>query len=295
LYPTDLGFTGQALDPHTGLMYYRARWYDPRLGRFVQADTVVPEAGRPQALNRYAYVYNNPVRYADPSGHAVCIDEECRQVVRPIIGGTELQHASGDVSQLSLPKWIMWGLFAYELGPRNEQGEPLIEEVFSPWPDLSGESSEIIWRWGEHSNAVLLDVYGGEEALLQKVIEACQVNRCNNPWLDTDPALDTDLWSGFRFETREFLAINLVGTGQGVPLGYFLREIGASPVNPANYEPWWMWTLQQLYPKELLIAQGRWVKDVYVTDWKVWHQVFRGGWGGWRIITTDVPPPPPGG
>jgi hypothetical protein len=32
---------------------------------------VVPEAGRPQALNRYAYVYNNPVRYADPGGHMI--------------------------------------------------------------------------------------------------------------------------------------------------------------------------------------------------------------------------------
>jgi hypothetical protein len=29
----------------------------------------VPEPGNPQALNRYAYVYNNPLRYTDPSGH----------------------------------------------------------------------------------------------------------------------------------------------------------------------------------------------------------------------------------
>jgi hypothetical protein len=48
---------------------YRARYYDPALGRFVQADTVVPEPGNPQALNRYAYVYNNPLKYTDPSGH----------------------------------------------------------------------------------------------------------------------------------------------------------------------------------------------------------------------------------
>ncbi len=66
---TERTFTGQALDSRTGLMYYRARWYDPRLGRFIQADTVVPGAGNPQALNRYAYVVGNPVRYNDPSGH----------------------------------------------------------------------------------------------------------------------------------------------------------------------------------------------------------------------------------
>jgi hypothetical protein len=35
----------------------------------VQADTIVPEPGNPQALNRYSYVYNNPLRYVDPSGY----------------------------------------------------------------------------------------------------------------------------------------------------------------------------------------------------------------------------------
>ncbi len=66
--PTDRKFTGQRLDESTGLYYYGARYYDPALGRFVQADTIVPEPGNPQALNRYAYVLNNPLRYTDPSG-----------------------------------------------------------------------------------------------------------------------------------------------------------------------------------------------------------------------------------
>ena len=59
---TDLGAAG------FGLMFYNARWYDPALGRFAQADTVVP-AGV-QGLDRYAYVSNNPIVYTDPSGHA---------------------------------------------------------------------------------------------------------------------------------------------------------------------------------------------------------------------------------
>lgn len=52
-----------------GLYDYKARYYDPVIGRFIQADTIVPEPGNPQALNRYAYVYGNPLGYQDPDGH----------------------------------------------------------------------------------------------------------------------------------------------------------------------------------------------------------------------------------
>jgi RHS repeat-associated protein len=117
---TKRNYTGQILDG-TGLLYYNARYYDPAIGRFISADTVVPgnasggmegvavkpltvgfhetqflgklngenklgfwfqlddrarqRAGEPwgpanpQALNRYSYVLNNPLKYTDPSGH----------------------------------------------------------------------------------------------------------------------------------------------------------------------------------------------------------------------------------
>jgi len=68
--PTDFGFTGQRDVPGTGLVFMHARYYHAGLGRFTQADTIVPGAGNPQDFNRYAYVRNNPVGYTDPSGHA---------------------------------------------------------------------------------------------------------------------------------------------------------------------------------------------------------------------------------
>ena len=46
-----------------------AREYLPSLGRFLSADSIVPGAGNPQALNRYAYVFNSPLGFVDPSGH----------------------------------------------------------------------------------------------------------------------------------------------------------------------------------------------------------------------------------
>ena len=66
--PTKYRFTGQY--SHTSdfdLYYYGARWYDPALGRFIQADTIIPDGV--QGLDRYAYVNNSPLNYVDPSGH----------------------------------------------------------------------------------------------------------------------------------------------------------------------------------------------------------------------------------
>jgi RHS repeat-associated protein len=68
--PSSRGFTGQQEEAGIGLYFFNARWYDPSLGRFTQADTVVP--GGVQGLDRYAYGYNAPVLFTDPSGHSSC-------------------------------------------------------------------------------------------------------------------------------------------------------------------------------------------------------------------------------
>jgi RHS repeat-associated protein len=117
LLSTGLNYTGQYLDG-TGLLYYHARYYDPVLGRFISADSVVPgnasgsmdgvglkaltvdfhEPGfvgqlnmennggdeklyrmgpqNPQALNRYSYVQNNPLKYTDPTGHTLYLSKQ---------------------------------------------------------------------------------------------------------------------------------------------------------------------------------------------------------------------------
>ena len=69
--PTPYEFTGQRLDASTSLYYYGARYYDPVIGAFVQPDSIVPEPGNSQSLNRYSSVLDNPLRYNDPTGHDV--------------------------------------------------------------------------------------------------------------------------------------------------------------------------------------------------------------------------------
>jgi RHS repeat-associated protein len=63
------GYTGQRWEAGIGLYDYNARYYDPALGRFVQADTVVPSPQNSQSLNRYLYTLGNPLKYIDPSGN----------------------------------------------------------------------------------------------------------------------------------------------------------------------------------------------------------------------------------
>ena len=62
------GYTGEQVDP-TGLVFLRARYYQPSTGRFLTADSVIPDPLSSQGWNRYAYVGNRPINYADPSGH----------------------------------------------------------------------------------------------------------------------------------------------------------------------------------------------------------------------------------
>ncbi|EMO90846.1 RHS repeat domain-containing protein [Leptospira noguchii] len=61
-------FTGQVEDKETGLYYYKSRFYEPILGRFIQADSQVMPTNV-NGMNRYMYVDGNPVNYRDVSGH----------------------------------------------------------------------------------------------------------------------------------------------------------------------------------------------------------------------------------
>ncbi len=80
-------YCGEYFDRETGTYYLRARYYDPKRGRFTQEDTLALNVFTctPQILliaqvgNKYVYCANNPVMYSDPSGNKVDMSPDPRQ------------------------------------------------------------------------------------------------------------------------------------------------------------------------------------------------------------------------
>jgi RHS repeat-associated protein len=123
--PTDFTFTGQRREGF-GLMDYQARYYDPRLGRFVSADSIVPDPLNPQLLNRYSYAGNNSLRYDDPDGH----------------GGPLILAAVANpyvLASLALVGLSGYWSYQYGWGPNAEANRQALATSISELADSAGE------------------------------------------------------------------------------------------------------------------------------------------------------------
>jgi RHS repeat-associated protein len=68
--PQPYAFAGEPYDPNVGFQYHRARWMDPRVGRFLGMDGFRGNAQDPTSLHKYLYVSNSPLNAVDPTGFA---------------------------------------------------------------------------------------------------------------------------------------------------------------------------------------------------------------------------------
>ena len=62
------GFTGHEHDGESGLIYAKARFYDPEIGRFLSHDPAEGNLNTPPSLHRYLYAFQNPTVFVDPTG-----------------------------------------------------------------------------------------------------------------------------------------------------------------------------------------------------------------------------------
>ena len=72
----DKAFTGQEHIDELVLIDFNAKMYATDLGMMLQANTIIPDGPVTQSLNRYAYVFNNPLSYTDSSGHIPLRDRD---------------------------------------------------------------------------------------------------------------------------------------------------------------------------------------------------------------------------
>ena len=102
-------FAGEQLDGRLGQYYLRARYYDPRLGRFSTMDPVAAVPTEPRSLHRYAYAFNDPVNRRDPSGGfglaeamiSVSISGVLAQLAQPGVAGEGVPILHVDASSVA--------------------------------------------------------------------------------------------------------------------------------------------------------------------------------------------------
>ena len=103
--PTYVGYASQMVDP-SGLLYMRARWYDPVTSKFLARDPVRGDPSRPHTLNAYLYAGANPAKNIDPSGKW-CITAGYGGLVAG--GGTLLGQPIGFAGQVSFGGVLCFG------------------------------------------------------------------------------------------------------------------------------------------------------------------------------------------
>jgi RHS repeat-associated protein len=178
--PTTYRYTGQR-EAEIGLYYYGARFYDPALGRFVQADTIIPNQGDPIAFDRFSYARNSPVRFVDPNGHSYCdsnnsLSEDCEGITELLPGAS----CRADINCYDAYLAYYW--LVIQLGRKPSDWEVLYMTVGAEYWAYSSANPEV--------------VVAGQEALSRNYYQACGRDGCQGSEL-YDFLSGYQPWTGF--------------------------------------------------------------------------------------------------
>jgi RHS repeat-associated protein len=114
------------LGPSVEVYYMRARWYEPKSGRFLSEDPNGLEGG----INQYVYAADDPVNASDPSGREACFEKmsEVWALEREINADIDVEFENG--------KYCVKGI--------NDRGNSTAEQLFLQW-------SLGIWAQSKHT------------------------------------------------------------------------------------------------------------------------------------------------
>jgi RHS repeat-associated protein len=104
---TPFGYTGEQWDGAASLLYLRARYYSPALGRFISKDIWMGSKWLPSTLNKWSYVRCNPVNLTDPSGNC---DSDCchddRDLTKWLVEELRTSADGADAMSVKAPRLI---------------------------------------------------------------------------------------------------------------------------------------------------------------------------------------------
>lgn len=107
----DRGFTGHEHLLYFGFINMNGRMYDPFTSSFLSVDNYVQKPDFTQSFNRYAYCYNNPLKYTDPEGEFAVVDAWLSGFIQGLFSSKEnrLSNAWKKANQMALNDVKIWG------------------------------------------------------------------------------------------------------------------------------------------------------------------------------------------
>ena len=136
-------YTGRRLDAQWGVYYYRARYYDPQLGRFLETDP----AGYVDSMNLYAYVGHDPLNATDPTGE--CITDGDGNAVSGVCGtnsGSQqvadqhIQDPKSSLGQLEALANAAGDIITFDVQPTLNTND---SDSWAPEPELRDEQGNV--------------------------------------------------------------------------------------------------------------------------------------------------------
>ena len=106
-------YRGYYFDADLGLYYVSSRYYDPEIGRWINADSQLNQKDGILGFNMFAYCHNNPIMYSDPTGHSItlaCI------IIGAVIGAVAGGYAGAYVSKKQTGKVNGWAVAGGAVG-----------------------------------------------------------------------------------------------------------------------------------------------------------------------------------
>ena len=128
-------YRGYVFDEETGLYYLRSRYYNPRWGRFVNADVILFQEKTSGKHNLFTYCHNAPINYADPSGMSIIALGGLLVCVLLVCSGCSAPENNNEETEAVLPPAETYNCYGYVMReyrniPSNLMGDYTVEEMF---------------------------------------------------------------------------------------------------------------------------------------------------------------------